>query len=341
MNTTIEAAIASLRTIEEELLEYHNVTKTSVVPVLDEKGEATGEFFIEVGVRDRNLENQLISEGNSPLGKIRTIPLLTDGGENSNEFIPIRIIETGDISALPITTPAETADEAAMLYTGKFRPALGGDSIGNHRYNNAGTLGALVQGNDGSHYILTNWHVLVNNGTQQGDIILQPARLDGGSSPGDRIATLTAWRLDSFVDLALARIGSTSDVGPGTRCGFGFNISPSPPRVGMSVKKCGRTTNLSQGTILSTSASVNVSGYPGGTRTFRDQIEMSYMLNPGDSGSILCSGKDAVGLCFAGGTARSYANKLSYIFGPNLSSDDYDGFFISKGSLPILTGFTA
>jgi hypothetical protein len=90
--------------------------------------------------------------------------------------IPTDVLETGPIRALS--------------YTGRYRPAPGGVSIG-HRDITAGTLGCLVKKN-GKKHILSNNHVLANsNNAQPGDYILQPGPYDGGEFPGDRIATLT------------------------------------------------------------------------------------------------------------------------------------------------------
>ena len=90
--------------------------------------------------------------------------------------IPTDVIETGRIRALS--------------YTGRYRPAPGGVSIG-HMEITAGTLGCLVKKN-GKKHILSNNHVLANsNNAQPGDYILQPGPYDGGKFPADRIARLT------------------------------------------------------------------------------------------------------------------------------------------------------
>lgn len=76
-------------------------------------------------------------------------------------------------------------------YTGRYRPAPGGVSIGHYRIT-AGTLGVVVRDrSDGSTLILSNNHVLANsNDATIGDAILQPGPADGGQVSSDTIATL-------------------------------------------------------------------------------------------------------------------------------------------------------
>lgn len=71
--------------------------------------------------------------------------------------------------------------------------------------------------------------------------------------------------------------------------------------VGMDVKKCGRTTELTTGSITTLDTTIQV-GY-GGNRvaTFEHQILTSDMSEPGDSGSLIVDNENrAVGLLFAG-----------------------------------------
>lgn len=75
--------------------------------------------------------------------------------------------------------------------TDRWRPALGGVSIG-HVDVTAGTLGVVVRDRpSGRRLILSNNHVLANsNEAEIGDPILQPGRADGGSLADDVFATL-------------------------------------------------------------------------------------------------------------------------------------------------------
>jgi hypothetical protein len=72
--------------------------------------------------------------------------------------------------------------------------------------------------------------------------------------------------------------------------------------LGMAVRKSGRTTATTTGTIDLLDAAVDVSYGTGKTAHFEHQILTSDMSRPGDSGSLLVDGseKKAVGLLFAG-----------------------------------------
>src|SRR5207253_2932602 len=99
----------------------------------------------------------------------------------------------GEIVAQPFegaTLPAPEGPviEAVGEFTERQRPAEGGSSVG-HFAITAGTLGCLCVV-DGNLCILSNNHVLANvNRGKRGDAILQPGRVDGGTS-ADKIAEL-------------------------------------------------------------------------------------------------------------------------------------------------------
>ena len=72
--------------------------------------------------------------------------------------------------------------------------------------------------------------------------------------------------------------------------------------LGMAVRKSGRTTSTTTGTIDALDASLDVGYGTGKVAHFEQQILTSNMSNPGDSGSLLVHGSEtkAVGLLFAG-----------------------------------------
>jgi hypothetical protein len=110
-------------------------------------------------------------EAKSNLSSKDLIPRFADG------LISTDVIEVGDIKALG--------------YTGKYRPAPGGVSIGHYKIT-AGTLGSLVRSVATNQVlILSNNHVLANsNDALLGDPILQPGPVDGGKLKSDEIGTL-------------------------------------------------------------------------------------------------------------------------------------------------------
>jgi hypothetical protein len=89
--------------------------------------------------------------------------------------------------------------------------------------------------------------------------------------------------------------------------------------LGMSVRKSGRTSGLTLGTVADISADVDVRGYPEGTRSFHNQIVIEgtgEVSVPGDSGSVWVDDhNNVVGLNFAGSTRRAIANHIDAVLG--------------------------
>lgn len=118
--------------------------------------------------------------------------------------------------------------------------------------------------------------------------------------------------LNEKLDAAIATIDKPIDdlVGTGTRC-YGPIAGTDIARIKMTVKKCGRTTEATQGKVTSVNATVKVGGYPAGERIFKNQIQMTLAHGDGDSGSIILTEKDAaVGLFFAGTDTVAWANQI-------------------------------
>ena len=129
-------------------------------------GKDTGRKAIVVGV----LEKKPLSA----LQKQDVIPKRINGIETD-------VVQTKMFKAL-VEIPTRTS---------KWRPAIGGISIGHHDIT-AGTLGMVVKKN-GIKQILSNNHVLANqNMAEIGDAILQPGVADGGTME-DKIAELSKY----------------------------------------------------------------------------------------------------------------------------------------------------
>ena len=81
--------------------------------------------------------------------------------------------------------------QAHIARTDRYRPMVGGISIGHYKVT-AGTLGGVVRDKvSGERCILSNNHVLANsNNAELGDPILQPGTADGGRTEGDTVANL-------------------------------------------------------------------------------------------------------------------------------------------------------
>lgn len=212
--------------------------------------------------------------------------------------------------------------------TQKVRPVMPGFSIG-HSAATAGTLGCLVRkkGDPNGLYLLSSSHVLANHGLGvKGDAIIQPGKKDGGQLPGDKIAELFEWVPFDFqvdatantVDAAIARVIDNSFVKDAIRkigVPTGINLSP---RLDMIIKKTGRTTDFTCGTIRDVNFRTRIQYKKTASTTQKiwmyDQVLCTRYGDHGDSGSILLttSGK-VVGLHMAGSDSISVFNKIKNV----------------------------
>ncbi|UCF66070.1 MAG: hypothetical protein JSV80_09690 [Acidobacteriota bacterium] len=210
------------------------------------------------------------------------------------------------------------------------RPVPIGVSTG-HTASTAGTIGALVT--DGSSsYALSDHHVFAAGGAAQiGDLLLQPGPFDGGIAPTDAIGTLAALEpidyslfANNRVDAALAL---TDDVDYRTpEDGYGApRTTPVTAVPGMKIKKYGRTTGLTRGTVQTINATVNVR-YKNDVARFVGQVIACCSVSAGgDSGSLIVvddvdddgeQGSDdrrPVGLLFAGNGNFTIANPIEEV----------------------------
>ncbi len=97
--------------------------------------------------------------------------------------------------------------------------------------------------------------------------------------------------------------------------GIGVVGGTTDATLGMSVRKSGRTTGLTNGEITVLEATVDVSYGSGRTARFDEQIVTSPMSSPGDSGSLLVAGDSlhAVGLLFAGSDQATIHNPIQAV----------------------------
>ncbi|MFD9910648.1 hypothetical protein [Streptomyces sp. NPDC059063] len=229
-----------------------------------------------------------------------------------------------------------------QLLKRRMRPCPSGFSVGNVRVT-AGTLGSVVYdflpgatvdppgaglGVPAKFYILSNNHVLADsNRAQSGSAIVQPGVFDGGQDPADRIATLDRFitiqfapqiPLDRHNNVVDAALGSV-DFQDATREQY-FSGAPRAWRrkakvaVGDTVKKSGRTTNISFGRIISVDATIDVNYGTAGTARFKDQILTTNISAGGDSGSLVTSLDNvALGLLFAGSSTVTVINHIENV----------------------------
>ena len=252
-------------------------------------------------------------------------------------LFPVTVAPAGPFRVLPpepVAPAAADEGDEGPVPTGRFdRPVPMGVSTG-HTRSTAGTIGAVVT--DGERrYALSNWHVFVPGGEGQvGDNLLQPGPVDGGSDPGDAIATLAAFEpvsLSPFasnrIDAAIAR---TNEVLPETPVGgYGSPRSTTmAAKPGLQVQKYGRTTRLTVGEVEAVNASINVTYGSAGSQVARFVGQIMVCCNfskGGDSGSLIVArdldrdgnaGPDdrkPVALLFAGDGRLTIANPIDLV----------------------------
>lgn len=193
-----------------------------------------------------------------------------------------------------LTDVVESGEFVAALERGHHRPPVLGVSTG-HVSGTTGTLGFFAR-REGEDCIVGSSHVFAcENEAHQGDRILQPAVVDGGSA-SDAVGFLWAWsRLDfsgnlNEVDAAAARV--TEDT-PCSQEIFGFGpIDPTPtvayPR--MRVLKCGRSSSITRG-IVKTPSTYGAVRHGGRVAQMTNQIITKGVGRPfseeGDSGAVV------------------------------------------------------
>ncbi|MEZ4668516.1 MAG: hypothetical protein R3E39_11415 [Anaerolineae bacterium] len=267
-------------------------------------GVSIGHYKITAGtlgtiVTDKNTGEKLILSNNHVLANSNDAlvgdPILqpgaADGGQNPADmvarlerFIQIRFIDEPDT---PTPTPGPTPT-----------PPPGGGGTGT------------------TCDILTVVTALINGlasllGSQQ--------RLTPVSAPVARSVSPTsgtAQVLTNEVDCAVAKPIDPSKF-TGEILGIGQVSGTKPAALGMKVRKSGRTTGYTEGTITLLNATVNVA-YGSRTARFTGQIITGPMSQGGDSGSLIVDATEnkAVGLLFAGSSLSTIFNPI----GPVLSA---------------------
>ena len=227
------------------------------------------------------------------------------------------------------------ADSGPQHQQEQGRPIMLGTSGGNindisSAYCCGGTLGALVEGG-GSQYILSNNHVLARtNIALPGEQIIQPGLIDQqcARDTKDAVANLSDFITIRFkkgsvvplneVDAAIAQVVAGAVDANGAILDIGeVGAETVEATIGQAVKKSGRTTGLTAGTVgaINVTADVGYSKECGGVAAqvarFKNQIliQTPNFCAGGDSGSLIVENvaakPRAVGLLFAGSSNNS------------------------------------
>lgn len=252
------------------------------------------------------------------------------------------VVQVGDIKALANTGRFRPAPGGVSIGHYSITAGTLGVVV---RDRSSGTR--LILSNN---HVLAN-----SNDAQLGDPILQPGPTDGGQVGADTIATLERFEPIVYIsepgscsiaslyaavgnflaklvasshrvevirlqaatnlfDAALARpvndgdvLDDIIDIGPVTGVAAGYP--------GMAVRKSGRTTGFTTGTINTIDTSVNVSYGSNRTARFDGQYVAGAMSQGGDSGSLVVDGNSnkAVGLLFAGSTSTTIFSPIQVV----------------------------
>jgi len=191
----------------------------------------------------------------------------------------------------------------------RFRPAPAGVSTSRADEVAAGTVGWYFIAEDGMLLVASNNHVWAKeNQGKRGDPLAQPGLYDGGDPNKDTLYTLYDFVPISFSQTAL----NTVDVAVAVPSNYtmiyisilnvGGVSGKRIPNEGEVVRKFGRTTGLTEGIVIDTSATLQVQ-YETSVAIFTDIIVIQGTLTsqPGDSGSpTFTTQQEFVGLLFGG-----------------------------------------
>ncbi len=307
----VSQVVAVKESVEAELLKRPGVTGVDV-GYKEVKGKPTGELAIRVLVADKKPANKVPED--------QKIPPEVNG-------IKTDVIQRRFVLFREPSNRMRVEDISLLADTNHYDPLTGGISIGPCRsvggYVFAGTLGAIVKDNaTGSQMLLSNFHVMcVDNGWHVGDQMSQPSLIDTGGCPTDVVGTLQRAVLSASVDGALCSVSART-----TSCSIqdiGDVAGTATATLNMAVRKRGRTTGLTYGTVDSISLSVNIDYGDGlGVHTLTNQIGIrpDTTHNPkfgdhGDSGSVVVdNNRNVVGLHFAGDdTGDGIANPIAAV----------------------------
>ena len=194
-----------------------------------------------------------------------------------------------------------------------------GTSTGNDLECAAGTIGCVVI-KGGNKYFLSNNHVFAReNAASIGERIDAPGRYDGHPRCAQTqiCGHLSDFQSISFsgnntIDCAIAAPDPSRTFSSAEASGYTPTATVVAAFVGQAVKKTGRTSGLTTGTVQAVNVTIQVQ-YSSGIATFVNQIMTpGNFIRAGDSGSLMVeqSTNNPVGLCFAGGSGGSFENPI-------------------------------
>lgn len=275
-------------------------------------GKDTGRAAIVVFVRRKLPESELKPEALVPIAY-----------EAMDATIPTDVVEVGDVKALDLLQADIPPSPLALApdHTAMLRPIVGGISCARNRFMLAGTVGLPLLYKGDVPVMLSNNHVIALSFTDAppvgGEPVRQPSLMDKYDAEDDFVANLLDWEgcvsgVDNSMDAAIAALTVAAKA---ELLELGPYSAIAEPAVGMEVAKSGRSSGVTEGTVLYLDAVIQVDyGLPAPI-TYVGQVAMSPMLVPGDSGSAIVRKSDnaVVALGFAGSSLMAFAVPISRV----------------------------
>ncbi|ASZ69454.1 hypothetical protein [Bacillus cereus] len=233
------------------------------------------------------------------------------------------VIEEKEVVLQVLEVPVDTP--VLEVETGRFNRLIGGIGIGRCRdingHINVGTLGAIVQ-KENKQFALSNFSVMcIDDSWKKGDKIVQPSRVDGGDCLKDLLGKLDSVCLSNKfncqnkqVDAAISTIENKS-LSPEI-LNIGKVKGTAIPALGIAVRKQGRTTELTYGTVTGLDRTVSINYGPSiGIVTLTNQITIepdttrnTRFSDAGDAGSVIVDEQNRIIGLLCGGTRDGKAN---------------------------------
>jgi hypothetical protein len=234
--------------------------------------------------------------------------------------------ERGDVHGIPtaikgIKTDVQNIGHVTPMgkgFTGQYTPIPCGVSIGNQNECAAGTLGCVVRNSVGGAYYLSNWHVLAGH-SGNGGTICQPGLYDNRCKTNTRVDGSVNQLVPIVFDNATLNTVDCGIYSSNLTHTFGMAggyYTPTETTAaaypGQAVKKVGRTSGYTTGTVSVINVTLSVDYGSFGIAKYQNQIAISgSFIRAGDSGSLMVdANNNPVGLCFAGGSGTSFANDI-------------------------------
>lgn len=223
-----------IRTRGAEFLKDPNISSVGVGYKVKD-GKRTTEIAIQFTVKNKASSPEALER----LGTVE-IPQSVQIGD---AIVPTDILQRDFKAEFRLVAEAAGSDRKKRL-----DPLAPGASVA-HTRETAGTIGCVVfDRDDGTPYVLSNWHVLHGPSGAIGDAVVQPGPFDDNRTHLNRLGTLVRSHLGHAGDCAVATIEGRA-IDPNI-IDLGVKVEKlGEPELGDLVVKSGRTTGVTRGIV--------------------------------------------------------------------------------------------